>query len=106
LVSGATRPDVRAGAEMRVGAGEAEQLGDAQPGLDGGEQQRVVAPADPCCSVRGVEQRLRFDRGEERPPARSKVAAHTSSSTARGDHEDQAAPRIPHDARTFNAMSA
>ena len=44
----ADRPDVRAGTELRVGAGEAEQLGDAQPGLDGGEQQRVVAPAGPC----------------------------------------------------------
>ena len=44
----ADRPDVRAGTELRVGAGEAEQLGDAQSGLDGREQQRVVAPAGPC----------------------------------------------------------
>ena len=44
----ADRPDVRAGTELRIGAGEAEQLGDPQPGLDGGEQQRVVAPAGPC----------------------------------------------------------
>ena len=65
----ADRPDVRAGAQLRVGAGEAEQLGDAQPGLDGGEQQRVVAPAGPCRSVRGVEQRLRLGRREERDGA-------------------------------------
>ena len=57
---------MRAGAELRVGAGKLEQLGDSQPGLDGGEHQRVVAPAGPCCSVRGVEQRLRLDRREER----------------------------------------
>ena len=44
----ADRPDVCAGAELRVGAGETEQLRDPQAGLDGGEQQRVVAPASPC----------------------------------------------------------
>jgi hypothetical protein len=51
------------------GACEAEQFGVAQPGLDGGQQQRVVASAGPCRSIRGVEQRLRLDRGEERDGA-------------------------------------
>jgi hypothetical protein len=60
---------VRAGTELGVGVGEAQQLGDSQPGLHGGEQQRVVAPASPCRSGRRVDQRLRLDRREERDGA-------------------------------------
>ena len=42
---------MRAGAEVDVAAGQAGQLGDAQPGLDGEQQQRVVAAAGPGAAV-------------------------------------------------------
>ena len=46
--------DVGAAAEGDVGARQADQLGDPQPGLDGQEEHGVVAPAGPggpigCC---------------------------------------------------------
>jgi hypothetical protein len=45
---------VRAVAEVRVGEGQAGELADPQPGVDGGEQERAVAPAVPGAAVRGV----------------------------------------------------
>ena len=56
--------DVRAGAEVHVGAGEADQFGDPQPGLDGEQQQRVVASAGPGGLVAGGEQRVDLGLGE------------------------------------------
>ena len=49
----AQAPDVRASAQVHVGAGERGELGDPQPGLDGHRQQGVVAAADPAGQVRG-----------------------------------------------------
>ena len=46
------------GAEADVLAAQTGQLGDAQPGLDRGQQQRVVAPAGPGCAVGRGEQRV------------------------------------------------
>ena len=74
LVSGVMRclrplpmaADVRAGAEAHVAAGQADQLGGAQPGLDGEQDQRVVAAADPGRLVGGGEQRVDLGFGEER----------------------------------------
>jgi hypothetical protein len=43
--------DGGAGAEGEIAAVEAGELVDAQPGLDGGEQQRAVSSAFPSCSV-------------------------------------------------------
>ena len=54
-----------AGAEVEVGAGEAGQLGGAQPGLGGEQEQRVVAAAGPGRSVGGGEQRVDLCLGEE-----------------------------------------
>jgi hypothetical protein len=42
---------------VHVGAGERKQFGDAQTGLHGGEQQRVVAAPRPRGAVGTVEQR-------------------------------------------------
>jgi hypothetical protein len=50
--------DVRARTEVAVGAGEPDQLGDPQPGLDGQVQHRVIAPTGPAGGVAGREQRL------------------------------------------------
>ena len=47
LAALAVTGDVRARAEVQVGAGEPDQFGDPQPGLDGEQQQRVVASAGP-----------------------------------------------------------
>ena len=44
---------VRAGIESDVLAGQAGELGDAQAGLDRGQEQRVVSPAGPRVSGRG-----------------------------------------------------
>ena len=37
---------------------QADELGDAQPGLDREQQQRVVAPAEPGVAVGRGEKRL------------------------------------------------
>ena len=52
-----------AGAEVDVAAVQAGELGDAQPGLDGEQQQGVVAAADPRCAGR-------VRRAARRSPAR------------------------------------
>ena len=57
---------MRAGAEVDVAAGEADQLGGAQPGLGGEQHQRVVAAADPGAAVGCGEQRVELGFGEER----------------------------------------
>ena len=49
---------VCSGAELHVGVGERDQLGDPQPGLGGGQQQRVIAAAGPGGAVRALEQRF------------------------------------------------
>src|SRR5258708_37376173 len=46
-------PDVRAGAQVHVGAGERGELRDSQPGLDGHCEQGGVAAAAPAGAVRG-----------------------------------------------------
>jgi hypothetical protein len=63
-------PQVRAGTELHVSAGQPQQLGDAQTGVHGAEQQRVVAAAGPGGAVGALEQCLDLLRGEERddPP--------------------------------------
>jgi hypothetical protein len=57
---------VRAGAELHVAAGQPDQLGDAQPGLRGGQEQRVVASSGPGGAVGAGKQRLDLGGGEER----------------------------------------
>jgi hypothetical protein len=42
---------VRPGTEMEITAGQPEELGAAQPGLDGQLKERVVASTGPCRSV-------------------------------------------------------
>jgi hypothetical protein len=64
LSSFADRAHVRAGAEVDIGVGQREQLGDAQTGLHGGEQQRVIAASGPGRAVGAVEQRVDL-RGRE-----------------------------------------
>lgn len=54
LLAGAA--DVGAGTEFGVGAAESGQLGDSEPGLHGGEQQRVIASAKEAGLVWGGEQ--------------------------------------------------
>ena len=52
------------GAEVDVADGEPGQLGDAQPGLGGEQEQGVVAPAGPGGPVGGGEQRVELGFGE------------------------------------------
>ena len=49
--------DVAAGAEDHVGAVEADQLRDAQAGLEGHHQQGSIPSAFPALQVRGVDER-------------------------------------------------
>jgi hypothetical protein len=56
----ASAADVRRGAEVDVAAGQPGQLRCAQTGLDGEEQQRVIASSRPCGAVGRREQRLDF----------------------------------------------
>src|SRR5262249_10557650 len=56
--------DVRPGAEVDVADGEPGELGNAQPGLGGEQDQRVVAPPGPGGAVRGGEQRGQLGLGE------------------------------------------
>ena len=55
---------VGSGTEADVVAGEAGELGDAQPGAQGGEDHRVVAAADPGGAVAGAQQRAGLGIGE------------------------------------------
>jgi hypothetical protein len=48
--------DVGTGPESHVLPAEGNQLGDAQPGLEADEEERVVAPSDPGGELRGVEE--------------------------------------------------
>jgi hypothetical protein len=57
--------NVRADAELHVGAGERQHLGDPQSGLHGSEQQRVVASPGPGRPIRSVQQGLHLLGGEE-----------------------------------------
>ncbi len=65
LAALALASDVAAGAENHVSAVEADQLGDAQPGLEGEHQQGTVPPAFPAPLVRGVDERGGFPGAEE-----------------------------------------
>ena len=58
--------DVRAGAEVNVAAFEGSELGCAQPGLDGEQEHRVIAPTGPGVAIGRGEQRLDFGFGQER----------------------------------------
>jgi hypothetical protein len=58
--------DVRAGAEADVAAVEAGQLGHAQSGLDGDQQQGPVTSALPARQVGGVDEGVDLGGGEER----------------------------------------
>jgi hypothetical protein len=57
---------VGAGAELHVFAGERGELADAQAGLDGDEEQRMVPPSHPGVAVGRREQRVDLVSGEER----------------------------------------
>src|SRR5438128_8487531 len=56
---------VGTGAKMDVCAGEPDELGDPQAGLDGDHQQGVVTTADPAGAVRGGEEGVDLLVGEE-----------------------------------------
>ena len=58
LAAFAVAAQVGAGAELDVRAGEGGELGDAQAGLDGDEEQRMVAAADPGVAVGRGQQRV------------------------------------------------
>ena len=58
--------DVWSGGELNVAASQAGEFGDAQPGLDGQDEQCVVASAGPGAAVGSVEQRLDLVLVEER----------------------------------------
>ena len=58
----AVAADVRAGAEHDVAAVEADELGDAQSGVDGEGEHGVVAAAFPAVAVGRVDQRRRLRR--------------------------------------------
>ena len=64
LAALAVAADMRSGAEVDVLAGEAGELGYPQAGLDGDQEQGVVAAAVPGCPVGGGEQRVGLVRGE------------------------------------------
>lgn len=49
---------VRSAAEMDISAGQSRELGGAEPGLDGKEQQRMVAPASPGCDISARSNRF------------------------------------------------
>ena len=73
LAAFAAAADVRPGCEVHVAAVQAGQLGGAQPGLDRGQQQRVVASAGPGRAVGSVEQRV--DLGSSRKVTSARSAA-------------------------------
>ena len=56
--------DVRPGLEPDVCAGQAGELGDSQPGLDGEREHGVVAPAGAGVLVAGGQHRVGLVRGE------------------------------------------
>ena len=56
--------DACARAEVHVGAGEPDEFGDPQPGLDGEEQQRVVAAPGPGRWVAAGEERVDLGLGQ------------------------------------------
>jgi hypothetical protein len=56
--------DVRPGLDPDVSAGQAGELGDPQPGLDGEREHGVVAPAGPGFLVAGSQERVGLVRGE------------------------------------------
>jgi hypothetical protein len=62
LAALADHADVRTAAQVGVGAREREHLRDAEPGLDGREQQRVVAASGPGAAVGRVKQRVDLRR--------------------------------------------
>ena len=57
--------EVRAGAEMDVLQAQPGELGDPQSGLDGDQQQGVVAPARPRRSVRAGQEGVGLGRAEK-----------------------------------------
>jgi hypothetical protein len=64
LAAFAQAADVRAGAEVDVGAGERGELGDPQPGLDGQGEQGMIAAPHPAGPVRcSAENRSRISTG-------------------------------------------
>ena len=70
----AVAADVRAGAEVRVLAGEAGELRYPQAGLDGEQEQGVVAAAVPGPPVGGGEQRVGLLGGEVADDRRARAA--------------------------------
>ena len=54
-----------AGSGVDVGCGQRGEFADTQPGLDGGDQERLVASAGPGIGVRCCDQRVDFVVGED-----------------------------------------
>jgi hypothetical protein len=65
LAAFADAVDVGAVSEVQIGACEIDQLGRAEPGLRGEQDQGVVAAAGPCRAVWSVQQRVEFGLGKE-----------------------------------------
>ena len=64
LAAFAVAAQVGAVAEVGVGDGQAGELADPQPGVDGGEQERVITPAVPRVPVGCGGERLGFRAGQ------------------------------------------
>jgi len=64
LAAFAQAADVRSGVQADVGAAERGEFGDPQAGLDGQDQQGVIAATGPGVSVRGGEKRGDLGLGE------------------------------------------
>ena len=64
LAALADAADVGAAFEDDVAAGQADELGDPQPGLDGEDEHGVVAPAGPGAAVGCGEERVDLGVGE------------------------------------------
>ena len=71
---------MRFASEVDVAAGQLGELGDAQAGAQGEQEQRAVAPAGPGLPAGGIEQRLRLIVGEE--------ADHGGAGALAGDSQD------------------
>ncbi len=65
LAALAVAADVSAGVEGEVVDPQPGELGKTQAGLDGEEEQRMVAATEPCGRVGRSEERVDLGRGEE-----------------------------------------
>ena len=69
--------DVRPGADDDIVSGQRRQLGETESGLDGHQEQRVIAATEPGAWIGRGEQRIDLGPGEKRDLAtRETLAGH------------------------------